>query len=81
MNNKWKIIYKDLSILKEDMAQIEFWNIILDLWYYENVFKIYIIKDYNWEVPLNIITFTNKDDIESVLDFYSNKINADEYMN
>ncbi len=36
--------------LCEDMLQVEFSNnILLDVGYYNGIFKIYIIKDFNWE--------------------------------
>lgn len=41
------------TYLCEDMLQVGFPdNILLDVGYYNRVFKIYIIKNYNWENPI-----------------------------
>jgi hypothetical protein len=61
--HEWKVIYFDLtkedlenfSNLKEDLIQVNFWNVILDVWYYKNRFKVYIIKNYDWEKPVEVI--------------------------
>lgn len=60
MEDKFIVTYQDLSYMKEDMFQAEYKNLILDAWYYWDwLVKIKIIKDINWENPLEQISFTD----------------------
>lgn len=72
--NLWNIVYQDMKVLKEDMLQIEFWNILLDFWYYSWLYKIYIIKDYDWKKPLEVIEFKDWKLIEEKINLLKSKI-------
>ncbi len=46
--------YSD-TVLKEDMFQAEYpGGILLDVGYYQDRFKIYLIFEYDWEHPLAV---------------------------
>lgn len=75
MNNQNFIIkYCELELLQEDMFQAEYWNIILDIWYYNNYFKLLIIKQHNWEQPLEEVIFKDKNLIDDFLSLFKWKI-------
>lgn len=70
--NNLNVLYEDMSILKEDMLQIESWNILLDFWYYNWIYKIFIVK--NWSNPLEIVEFTDENIIDENINLLKNKI-------
>ncbi|MBK8243605.1 MAG: hypothetical protein IPK88_09275 [Saprospiraceae bacterium] len=62
---------KSLAYLQEDLLQLEFknLNLVIDLgWYGESrgnlgAFKIYVIKDFDWENPIKIETSKSQKEI------------------
>ncbi len=72
--NNLNVLYEDMSILKEDMLQIESWNILLDFWYYNWIYKIFIVKNYDWSNPLEIVEFTDENIIDENINLLKNKI-------
>lgn len=42
----------DRSLLKEDMLQLAYKEYLIDLGYYTHQFILYVVKDYNWDIPV-----------------------------
>ncbi|MDC0506131.1 hypothetical protein OAN96_00900 [Candidatus Gracilibacteria bacterium] len=69
------IKYNELDYLKEDMFQAEYQNLILDVGYYGDGFiKLEIIKDYDWESPLESISFRDASLIQPLIEVMQEKI-------
>ena len=53
---------------EEDILQVDYpHQFVLDLGWYDGIFIIYIIKDYNWSVPIIKYTVLNEDNLIEVL--------------
>ncbi len=53
---------------KEDMLQVHFpKNYVLDMGWYYGVYRLYIIKDYNWESPIYSYSTEKESELFSVL--------------
>jgi hypothetical protein len=75
MKKDFIIRYKDLSYLKEDMFQWEYGNILLDVGYYDwGLLKAQVVKDYDWDQPLECITFHNVSFIEPIIAILKDRI-------
>ena len=61
---KIEINYIDMSENKEDMFQLIIWKYIIDYWYYNDGYKLYVIKNYDWGHPVYCI----KVDVMELLD-------------
>lgn len=56
------------SELEEDMLQVDYPNnYILDVGWYKDKFIIYIIRDYEWEVPVVKYITNNEDTLNKLL--------------
>lgn len=82
-----------LQYLNEDLFQCSFPedDVIIDLGWFGDIpsnkgeFRIYIIKNENWEIPFNIIYSKSVDEIKDllikVLQYYTKKAYRTEYNN
>ena len=53
---------------KEDMLQVHFpMNYLLDMGWYDGVYRLYIIKDHNWEDPIYSYSTEKESELFSVL--------------
>jgi hypothetical protein len=75
MDNIFKVTYQVLGYLQEDMFQAEYGNLILDLGYYWDWYlKLQVIKDQNWEKPIEKVSFLSSDLIELLIEVFKKKI-------
>lgn len=52
----------------EDMLQVSYpHHFILDLGWYADIYKIYIIKDYEWGIPVAVFQTKNPDNLTDML--------------
>lgn len=77
----YEIIYEQLDIASDDMYQASFWRYILDVWYEHERFVIRVIKDINWEEPVEEYKIDEKKDIEHYIDIFKNKLISGAYDN
>lgn len=67
--------YCELGYLKEDLFQWEYKEFILDVWYYWNWYlKLRIIKDCDWENPLEMVSFLDAELIEPFIEIFRKKL-------
>ena len=75
MDKNWSTIdfapgvidYVDMN-KKEDMLQVHFpKNYVLDMGWYDGVYRLYIIKDYNWESPFYLYSTEKESELFSAL--------------
>ena len=67
---KWIESYK-----QEDMLQVQFpMNYILDMGWYVNTYRIFIIHNYNWSKPLYSYATENEEELVNILSDYKDKI-------
>ena len=53
---------------KEDMLQVHFpMNYVLDMGWYDGVYRLYIIKDNDWESPIYLYSTEKGNELFSVL--------------
>lgn len=76
MKNNIKLNYLDMSVPKEDMLQLEIWDYIIDYWYYGDRYKLYVIKDYDWDNPVYCVEVDILDLISKLKNILG-KINID----
>ena len=66
--------YICLDYMKEDMYQAEYENMLLDIWYYWDWLKLKVIRNYDWELPLEVVTFHDVWLIESFIEIFKSRI-------
>ena len=82
LNNKWIISLNDLDKdeLKEDLFQASYCHpehgiYTLDVGWYETIFKVLLIREYNWEVPIKeIVTLSLEDAVNSLIKVSNDEI-------
>lgn len=95
MNKKIIETYQQFEIYSEDMYMAEYGPLLLDIWCYgdsNSIFRIRVIKDLDWEKPLDEFVFqvtwgdlysdVNQSDLKNInkyLDVYKKKIQNGEY--
>ena len=53
---------------KEDMLQVHFpMNYVLDMGWYDGIYRLYIIKDNNWESPIYLYSTEKESELFSAL--------------
>lgn len=56
----------DRSLLKEDMLQLAYKEYLIDLGYYTHQFILYVVKDYNWDIPVKKEYLQEEDIVNSL---------------
>ena len=75
MDENWLTIDYELGVIdyidsykKEDMLQVHFpMNYVLDMGWYDGVYKLYIIRNYNWETPIYSYSTEKESELFNVL--------------
>jgi len=74
IKNNLFVNYYDNEFLTEDLFQIEKKNFIIDIGWYEgaSLFYIYLIKDFEWDLPLIKISAYSREQCFIALEFCVN---------
>ena len=75
MDENWLTIDYELGVIdyidsykKEDMLQVHFpMNYVLDMGWYDGVYKLYIIRNYSWETPIYSYSTEKESELFNVL--------------
>jgi hypothetical protein len=75
MYQSWRVVYSELNYLDEDMFQAEYWEFVLDIGYYgDGCLRLQIIKDYDWENPVEKVSFLDIWLIEPFIEIFRKKL-------
>jgi len=75
MKRNWIVVYSELGHLDEDMFQAEYWEFVLDIGYYwDGYLKLQVIRNYDWEKPIEKVSFLDITLIEPFVELFKWRI-------